>query len=45
MHGLDVGADVRRDLPQGTEYRDHIAGREAYPAPVVDVHPVRRRRG
>ena len=45
MHSLDVDAEVRREVPRGTDVCGHVTGREGCPAPVVDVHPVRRRRG
>ena len=45
MHSLDVDAEVRREVPRGTDVCSHVAGREPDPSPVVDVHPVRRRRG
>ncbi len=45
MHSLDVYLDVRHDVPRGTDVRGQITARGRYPAPVVDVHPVRRRRG
>ena len=45
MHSLDVDADVGREVPPGTDVRDQLAGRERMRPPVVDVHPVRRRRG
>ena len=45
MHSLDVDVDVRRDVPRGTDVCGHITGRERCPAPMVDVHPVGRRRG
>ena len=44
MHSLDVGAEVLLEIPYGTDVSGHVAGRESDPAPVVDVHPVRRRR-
>ena len=45
MHSLDVDVDVRRDVPRGTDVCGHVTGRESRPAPVVDVYPVRCRRG
>ena len=45
MHSLDVDTEVRREVPRGTDVCGHVTGRERDPAPVVDVHPVRRRRG
>ena len=38
-------ADVRREVPGGADVCDQIAGRERCAPPVVDVDPVRRRRG
>ena len=43
MHSLNVCAEVRREVPDGTDACGHVTGRESCPAPVVDVHPVRRR--
>ena len=45
MHGLDVDADVRREVPRGADVCGQVTGRERYRSPVVDVDPVRRRRG
>ena len=45
MHGLDVDAEVWREVPGGAEVCGQVAGRERCPSPVVDVDPVRRRRG
>ena len=45
MHGLDVDADVRPWSQRGTEVCGQVTGREAVAAPMVDVHPVRCRRG
>ena len=45
MHRLDVDVQVRRDVPRGTDVCGQVAGRERCPSPVVDVDPVRRRRG
>src|ERR1700732_4015224 len=45
MHDLDVAFDVGRDVKGGTEVLVHVARRKSYRAPVVDVRPIRRRRG
>ena len=44
MHRLYVDPCLWRDVPRGKDVRDEVARRESYPAPVVDVDPVRRRR-
>src|SRR5947209_14472361 len=43
VYRLDVHLDVRCDVPRGMDVRDHV-GFESYPAPVIDVQAVRRRR-
>ena len=45
MHCLDVELDVRHEVPRGTDVCGQVTGRDCGHAPVVDVHPVRRRRG
>ena len=45
MHGLDVDAGLRREVPDGTEVCGQVTRRDRGHAPVVDVDPVRRRRG
>ena len=46
MHGLDVDSDVRRDVPRGTDVLRQIdAVSIVAQSSVVDVDPVRRRRG
>ena len=45
MHGLDVDPDVRREVPCWHGCMRSFTGRERYDSAVVDVHPVRRRRG
>ena len=46
MHGLDVDAACRALGPHAARmYAVMLTGLERYPAPVVDVHPIRRRRG
>ena len=45
MHSLDVDADVRCEVPRGADVCGHVTGRDRCHSPVVDVHPVRRRRG
>ena len=46
MHGLDADAAVRRDIPRGTDVLapDRPAAK-ADAAPMVDIDPIRRRRG
>ena len=45
MHSLDVTLDVRGDVLRSTDVWGHVAGRERSTPPMIDVHPVRRRRG
>ena len=44
VHSLDVGAELLLEIPTGTDVCGHVPGRESDSAPVVEVHPVRRRR-
>ena len=45
MHDFDVDVDVRHEVQRGMDVCRDVTGRERCPAPVVDVDPVRRRRG
>ncbi len=45
MDSLDVDGEVRRKVPRGYQGCDAVTGRERCRPAVVDVDPVRRRRG
>src|SRR5829696_7104878 len=45
MHSFDVGLSFRCELPPSTDIGDRFAGRERCSSAVIDIHPLRRRRG
>ncbi len=45
MHSLDVGDDVRCEVPRGTHVCGQVTGREPSRSPVIDVHKVRHELG
>ena len=45
MHCLDMPADVREEVPRSTDIGGHFTGLDGCEQPVVDIHPVGRRRG
>ena len=44
VHNFNACTDVLRAVPPGTDEGGHVAGREADPAPVIEVDPVSGRR-